>query len=132
MKSNLARSAFWTGLSILLVQQICSFLWGDSGPPPSAPYVSLLFPGVWVFFLLFHMLAIRLFQTNEARSSIYYLGLLGGKMLLTMMLVLIYGYFYPEGLRVFVSVLLPLYALLTAIQVTETLVYLRKRERSQE
>ncbi len=46
-------------------------------------------------------------------------------MFLAMFTVLLYGFFKPEGLRTFVSIFLPLYAVLTIIQVVETLFFIR-------
>jgi hypothetical protein len=74
------------------------------------------------------MLTLQLFRKEDRRATVYYLGLLGGKMFLAMIAVLLYGFFNPEGLRTFVSIFLPLYAVLTAIQVTETLYFIRKQE----
>ena len=128
MRRNLIRSACWTGLATLIVQQIASYFWGEGGAPSSTPYLGLLFPILWVFFLLFHLLTLTLFTKDDRRATIYYLGLLGGKMFLAMGTVLFYGFFNAEGLRTFVSIFLPLYAVLTAIQVTETLLFIRKKD----
>ncbi len=127
MKKNLIRSALWTGLATLIVQQISYYVWGESGPPASTPYISLLFPILWIFFLFFHLATLQLFKRSDHRSTIYYLGLLGGKMFLAMITVLLYGFFNQEGLRVFVSVFLPLYVVLTALQVTETFYFIKKQ-----
>ncbi len=131
MRRNTIRTAAWTGLATLLVQQTASFVWGDGGPPETAPKVSLVFPVLWLFFLLFHLFVIRLSRSHPRQFTIYYLGLLGMKMFLAMIAVLLYGYFIPEGLRTFVSVLLPLYAILTAIEVMETLNFLRWKEKEE-
>lgn len=131
MRKNSIRCAFWTGLATLIVQQISSYIWGESGPPTTTPYIGLLFPVIWVFFLFFHLITLQLFSKGDHRSTIYYLGLLGAKMFLAMITVLLYGFFNQEGLRTFVSVFLPLYVVLTAIQVTETLYFVRKQGEDQ-
>ena len=132
MKRNLFRTALWTGLATLIVQQVASFVWGRGGPPETAPYIGFLFPIIWLFFLVFHLITLQLFQEDDNRSTIYYLGLLGGKMFLAMLTVLFYGFFNPEGLRTFASLFLPLYAVLTAVQVVETLSFVRKQERDKK
>lgn len=132
MKRNSLRTALWTGIATLLVQQVASFLWGQGGPPSSAPYIGILFPIMWVFFLVFHFLTLKLFQRGDNRSTIYYLGLLGGKMFLAMLSILFYAFLNPEGLRTYASIFLPLYVVLTAIQVVETLNYVRDREKEQK
>lgn len=93
---------------------------------------SLLFPFFWIFFLLFHIIVLRLSKVREQLFITWYMGLLGLKVFLAMTAVLFYGYFFPEGLFSFVSVFLPLYALLTAIQVGETVAFLRKKEGKKE
>lgn len=128
MKRNAIRTTAWTGLATLLIQQTASFFWGNSGPPDSAANVSLLFPLLWVFFIFFHFFVLWLSKAQPRQFTIYYLGLLGMKMFFAMITVLIYGYLLPEGLRVFVSILLPLYAVLTGIEVMETLNFLRWKE----
>jgi hypothetical protein len=132
MKRNLLRTALWTGLATLIVQRIASFIWGDGGPPESTPFIGFLFPAIWLFFLVFHLLTLQLFQRGDNRSTIYYLGLLGGKMFLAMLTVLLYGFFNPEGLRTFASLFLPLYAVLTGLQVVETLSFVRAQERDRK
>lgn len=116
------------GIVTLLVQQAFSYFWGEAGPPESAGKLGLLFPILWVFFLLFHIGVLQLAKVSERRFIIYYMGLLGGKIFLVMLSVLLYGFFLPQGLKSFVAVLLPLYFLLTIIQVRETLVHLRNKE----
>lgn len=132
MKRNLLRTALWTGLATLIVQQIASFVWGEGGPPDSAPFIGFLFPAIWLFFLGFHILTLLLFQRGNDRSTIYYLGILGGKMFLAMLSVLLYGSFNPEGLKVFASLFLPLYAVLTGIHVVEILKFVRKLARERK
>lgn len=132
MKKNMVRTSLWTGVATLIVQQIASFLWGGAGAPSNAPYLPLLFPIMWVFFLIFHFSTLKLFQGGDHRSTVYYLGLLGAKMFMAMLSILLYAFFDPEGLRSFATLFLPLYVVLTAIQVIETLNFIRQREQERK
>lgn len=126
MKFSAARAACLMGIATLLVQQGFALYWGETGAPSIA--TSLLFPLFWLIFLLFHIVVLRLSEVREQLFITWYMGLLGLKVFLAMIAVLFYGYFHPEGLFSFVSVFLPLYGVLTAIQVAETVSFLRKKE----